>query len=80
MTTLMIEHHGPPTGHRELRRRGRARASLQAWRFVHRAAPAFDAYATSRSTPLPRGCEQRGVTAFMAAPDAVAANEATSER
>jgi hypothetical protein len=58
----------------------RARASLPAWRFVHRATPAFDAYATTWSTPLPRGCEQRGVAAFMAAPDAVAANEATSER
>jgi hypothetical protein len=56
------------------------RTSLQAWRFVHRAAPVIDAYATSWSTPLPRGCEQRGVAAFMAAPDAVAANEATSER
>jgi hypothetical protein len=58
----------------------RARASLQAWRFVHRGAPAIDAYATTWSTPLPRGCEQRGVAAFMAAPDAVAANEATSAR
>jgi hypothetical protein len=55
-------------------------APLRAWRFVHRAAPTIDAYATSWSTPLPRGCQQRGVAAFMAAPDAVAANEATSER
>jgi hypothetical protein len=54
--------------------------SLRAWRFVHRAGPTIDAYAATWSTPLPRGCEQRGVAAFMAAPDAVAASETTSAR
>jgi hypothetical protein len=75
VTTLTLEHLGPVAGPRELRRRERARRQ------------ALDAlggrtvwWATALSTPLPRGCEQRGVAAFMAAPDAVAANEATSAR
>jgi hypothetical protein len=58
--------------------RPRRETVVRAMRFVERSAPAIDAYVTSWSTALPRGREQRGVAAFMARADAVAASESTT--
>ena len=53
---------------------GRPRASaFEAWRFLHRRAPALDAYITAWPGPVDRGSS--GLAAFMSSPDVICAKE-----